>query len=105
MKYLAYTISGLLLLSSCGGNDKSAHSAGNSDTNTSASATGTTSAERTSLPENFYLRLTGTIKDKPIVMEITGNDSVIRGTYYYVSQGKNLDLYGTMNKNGKISMM
>lgn len=103
MKYLIYTLSGLLLLASCSKGEK------NESGNASNSSEGTTSeaanaAVRTSLPDNFYLKLSGTIKDKPIVMELTRHDSTVNGTYYYVSQGKNLSLYGTMQKNGKISM-
>jgi hypothetical protein len=101
MKYLIYTLAGLFLISSCNKGDKNAASA--AEGNAEGANTEQTAA-RTSLPDNFYLKLSGTIKDKPIVMELTRHDSTLNGSYYYVSQGKSLNLYGTINKSGKVSM-
>jgi hypothetical protein len=102
MKYFIYTLAVLFLMSSCNKGDKNSASA--AEGNAEGANTEQTSAARTSLPDNFYLKLSGTIKDKPIVMELTRHDSTLNGTYYYVSQGKNLNLYGTINKSGKVSM-
>ena len=103
MKYLLYTLTALLFISSCNKGEKNASSVA-SEGNAEGTTTAQTASGRTSLPDNFYLKLSGTIKDKPIVMEITRRDSTLNGSYYYVSQGKNLSLYGNIDKKGKVSM-
>jgi len=82
MKYLIpFYLFGMLILSAC-------NNAKNSTTNNES--TDSTKTTETTLPENFYKRLTGTIAGKPVVMNLQKVNGDYDGNYYYDGSWLNL---------------
>jgi hypothetical protein len=59
----------------------------------------------TKMPPCFYKRIEGTVgKQKVIEMDLVKIDSVIRGTYYYKTNINPLEITGTIDANGTITI-
>jgi hypothetical protein len=81
----------LLTVVSCGNKKKTGSSTGNADAEETTTDTG-----------DFYHRYSGTLAGQQIVLHMHRADNKITGSYYYISQGKTINLYSfedTTNDN------
>lgn len=91
MKHLIYLFAAAIILFSCG----------NTNSNSSASAT-----EQTidTLPSSFFRKYSGTIGDLPIVIDLSRNNDKIKGSYYYTKIGVPINVEGTIKNDGSFDM-